>query len=182
MNRILFIFLSSFLMACGNEAENTPTEEETFEPIPFFEFNEVDHYAIKISEAEIWELGEIDSGQANYEFNRVLTYNYPDELKDTAFLDRLKGMGYVKKAIPSEKHPQLDSLFSEKKHAEFYQFMCIPEYRDILVFKDNDKTVGLAKICFSCDESHILGAQANTKMFGMSGDYSKLWHVLYGDE
>lgn len=179
MNKLILIIFSGIIFSCSNQSTSTQTAEENFIPKSFFDFTEVDHYSINISENEIWSLEEIDSGQTNYLFNEILTNLYPENIKDTAFIQDLESFGYTKSKISNAKHVELDSLFSEKKHEEFYQYMCLPEFRDLLIFKDSVRIVGIAKICFSCDESHILGANANTEKFGMSGDYRRLWNLLY---
>ena len=52
-------------------------------------------------------------------------------------------------------------------------------YRDILVFKKENKTVGVAKVCFGCSQSIITGTKLNTQEFGQSGDYGRLKKLLY---
>ena len=51
-------------------------------------------------------------------------------------------------------------------------------YRDIIIFKNKGTTVGVAKICFRCDQSSIIGTIANTDEFGMSGDFDRLDKLL----
>jgi hypothetical protein len=180
LKEIVGLLFSVVFLSCSGESESKKIDsEEAFTPISFFNFTQVDHYSIEISELEIWNMENTDSGQVNYEFYRILSNPYPANLDDTAFIAKLEPLGYEKKKIPPSKHKQLDSLFSEKKHVDSYYFLCMPEYRDILVFRDNNDIVGIAKICFSCDQSHILGAKADTREFGMSGDFAKLGRLLY---
>ena len=55
---------------------------------------------------------------------------------------------------------------------------CIPVFRDILIFKKNNKSIGIAKICFECEKSHIVGTNKNIENFGQCGDFSKLMNIL----
>lgn len=55
---------------------------------------------------------------------------------------------------------------------------CKPVYRDILVFYLNDKVIGVAKICFTCDQFIFRGAQGETDFFGYFGEFPKLIKIL----
>ncbi len=176
MDRSVLIILCLIAFSCTNRT--TTDEINTGSKIPFFDFNSVDHYSIKISEDAIWSMIKTDSGMTNHLLYSVLTGEYPESISDSLFVARLESIGFVKNKISTTKHQQLTNLFSEKKHEELYAYMCMPEYRDILIFKDSMKVCGIAKICFSCEQSHILGAKANPIYFGISGDYNRLYKLL----
>ena len=40
------------------------------------------------------------------------------------------------------------------------------------------KITGFAKICFECNQSHIIGSKSDTKNFGQGQDYEKLGKIL----
>lgn len=78
-----------------------------------------------------------------------------------------------------DKFKQVNETFCQRKHQESYAMTCIAVYRDILVFKKENKIIGTAKLCFSCDQNVITGTQHNTDEFGQSGDYAKLFKLLH---
>lgn len=88
--------------------------------------------------------------------------------------------GYSKSKIDSAKFDEINEIFREKKHEEVYGHACIYVYRDILLFKKKSKVIGIAKLCFDCDASVIIGTKVNTNEFGMNGDYEKLRKILWG--
>ena len=101
------------------------------------------------------------------------------QMKDAVDNGPHKAKEYVLSKNSDEIIKAIDEIFTEKKHAEYYEFACIPIFRDVLIFKNKSKVVGIAKICFTCNNSVIVGTNANTEEFGMSGDYEKLSEILY---
>jgi len=87
-------------------------------------------------------------------------------------------IGYNKKEIPKKKFTEIDKIFTEKTINENSSYTCIPIYRDILVFKNIGKVIGIAKICFSCRQHRIIGTDLNNDNFGQNGDYEKLEALL----
>jgi len=102
----------------------------------------------------------------------------PQSMSDLSSLDKLVDVGYKKKSIEKSKFSDIQSIFSVKPTDEVVGTMCIYVYRDILVFKNKGKIVGVAKICFYCLGHKIIGTNANTNFFGQSGDFSKLSRIL----
>lgn len=89
---------------------------------------------------------------------------------------------YFKKKINSTKFEALNKIFIEKPYEEGSARACIPVFRDILIFKKNDKITGMMKICFNCHQYRILGTKANTDNFGSYGDYLLLWDIIIKDK
>ena len=189
MNRVLLATFGLILFSCSNQEMETEEAEDEIvyanekidlpPGIPFYDFDSVEHYRIEIPKEEIWSMADLDSGETNYFLYQFLTYNIPEEISDTSFLSELEPLGYQKNVIDPSKHDALNEIFSEKQHPNFYEYNCFPEYRDVFVFKDSNGICGIAKVCFSCDQSYLLGATGNTDLFGMSGDYQRLWELLY---
>ncbi|MBK7042123.1 MAG: hypothetical protein IPH46_17155 [Bacteroidetes bacterium] len=103
----------------------------------------------------------------------------PDTMTRLELLADLEKIGYKKNAIGKGNFDKINSIFCERKHKESYATSCIAIYRDILVFKKSNKTIGVAKICFECEQNWIIGTDRNTMEFGMSGDYGKLYDILH---
>lgn len=145
----------------------------------YFHFDEVNHYSIKIDENELFDLEEKKNISKNQQLKLdIILNNKPKKITDTIFIPRLTVLGFKKNKVPSTKHVELNKIFREKHHDEVYALACVHVYRDILIFKKSDSIIGIAKICFDCLNSQILGTSANTIEFGQSGDYGKLYKLL----
>ena len=139
----------------------------------------ITHYKSEIEESKIREVdenkkkSELDSLKYN-----VLLRNLPKSISYSTFINKLEKLGYTKTEVGKEKFEEINKIFVEKKHKEIVGFACDYVYRDILIFKRKSKTIGIAKICFGCDDNQIVGTKANIEEFGMDGDYEKLHGIL----
>jgi hypothetical protein len=143
----------------------------------FFIYDELVHYSINISEKEIMELIEnrIKTDSLKSELLEGIT---PANINDTSFIKKLEQIGYKKNNIAKDKFVSIDSIFVEKTVTESWTTKCVVVYRNILLFKRQNKTIGIAKICFGCGKNRIVGTTANTENFGFDGDYRKLESIL----
>ncbi|MEJ8844469.1 hypothetical protein WG954_18900 [Lacibacter sp. H375] len=178
------IILFSIFSACvtSNEKPNhdaTIKNTETKTAKEFFEYDQIDHYFIDFNDKDLLELIEkkplspLDSLK-----NITIIGEAPQNIKDTFFVDKLKKIGYTKRTLSKVKHSEVDNIFREKQVNEIIATSCVYIYRDILIFKRNNKNVGIAKICFDCMANKIVGTNANTESFGQNGDYEKLKQLL----
>jgi hypothetical protein len=103
-----------------------------------------------------------------------------DKLSDTTLLKELGELGFLKTEVMGNKFVQINEIFCERYHSKIESKTCSPVYRDILIFKKNNRIVGTAKICFVCSRSVIAGTLQNTDAFGQSGDYERLYKLLHG--
>ena len=165
----IILFLTIILLSCNSKGEK------------YFEYDEIEYYKNEIEEDQIGELYDnqkkstIDSLKMG-----VILGEIPNSISSTEFIQHLKSFGYTKSKIDSTKFNKIDEIFTEKSHSELYANACVYIYRDILVFKKKSKIIGIAKMCFGCDASVIVGTKSNTEEFGMSGDYEKLRELLRG--
>jgi hypothetical protein len=165
----IFLLFTIILLSCNSKGEK------------YFEYDEIEYYKSEIEEDQIGVLydnqkkSKIDSLKMG-----VILGVIPKSISNTEFIQNLKSFGYTKSKIDSIKFNEIDEIFTEKRHSELYATGCIYIYRDILIFKKKSKIIGVAKICFGCDASVIVGTKANTEEFGMSGDYEKLREILRG--
>lgn len=145
----------------------------------YFDFDQVDHYSIEIDENELFELEEKKNLTQNQQLKiDIILNDKPEKVSDTAFITKLTKIGFIKNIVSGNKHTELNEIFREKSHDEVYALACVHVYRDILIFKKSDSIIGIAKICFDCLNSQILGTDINTIEFGQSGDYGKLSRLL----
>jgi hypothetical protein len=110
--------------------------------------------------------------------NNTIIGRAPQNIKDTAFVENLAKIGYTKKTLSQLIYPEVDDIFKEKQVDEIITTSCVNIYRDLLIFKSNNKVVGMAKVCFDCMANKIVGTNANTKSFGQNGDYERLKQIL----
>lgn len=138
----------------------------------FFKFDTVLHYSMN---------DNIDDVQRNSEvFNQLYYGKYPDSIDDTLIISKLEKVGYVYKILSLDKKNNINNIFSETKiKRKGYTSMCYPLYRDILVFKKEEKIIGIAKLCFECEKTSIIGTNLNTISFNTPKTLKKLYKILY---
>lgn len=193
MKKIILLLLIITLIGC-NSKNNQKAIQQPPEPEgeiivykkpkitgeKYFNYDEILHYKNDFNEEKIGELydNQKKSEKDSFRFGVILA-DIPKEIKGLDFLKKLESIGYEKTNVDSKKFKQIDEIFTEKKHDEVMESACVYVYRDILIFKRKSKVVGIAKICFGCADSIILGTKSNTEEFGQSGDYWKLEKLLY---
>lgn len=149
---------------------------------PYFEFDAIEHYSIKISVEEEMRLMERDSLSLHeLQLNDVLFQRKPARLVDSSLLLNIEQIGFVKRIINASLFEAINTIFCEREHKESLATSCIPVYRDVLIFKKQGKIICTAKICFECWYHVIAGTSVNTDEFGQSGDYEKLKEILYSN-
>jgi hypothetical protein len=190
MKNIIFL-LTIILISCNPKTQKTTenvekqnTENHFKEPkitgSKYFEYDEIEYYKSEIEEDQIGELYDDQKKSLKDSLKMgIILGEIPKSISDTNFIDYLNSFGYVKSKIEATKFDKIDEIFTEKKHSEVYATGCIYIYRDILIFKKKSKIIGIAKMCFGCDASVIVGTKSNTDEFGMSGDYEKLREILH---
>lgn len=186
---ITYLICAIIIAQCNNP-QTSQTNENIIDSIPnivnkenckpYFEFDEVVHYKIKISEKEIVKLIIKENRNKNEEnlYLIVSSTFSPKSLNDTSVIANLVKIGFKKRIVSKNKFPLIEQIFCERKHKEYFSLSCIANYRDVLIFKKKKKTVGIAKICFECSQHIIVGAKGNTEYFGQSGDIEKLDSLL----
>jgi len=147
---------------------------------PYFDFDEIDHYFLNISQEA---LGDIERRKTKTyleekQINWLRQYE-PDSLPDITISSELAFTGYVKKEVLATDFPKIKDIFCERLHEPGPASGCIPEFRDVLLFKKERRLVGFAKICFTCHKHSITGTHLDTSQFGQSGDYEKLFNILH---
>jgi hypothetical protein len=191
MKNIIFL-LTIILISCNSKTEkkSESVEKQSPENIlkepkitgeKYFEYDEIDYYKSEIEEDKIKELYDNQKKSVKDSLKMgIILGVIPKSISDTNFISHLESFGYKKSKIEEKKFNKIDEVFTEKKHSEVYATACIYIYRDILIFKKKSKIIGIAKMCFGCDASVIVGTKCNTDEFGMSGDYEKLREILRG--
>lgn len=172
-----------------NDIENSKTEQNessiNSEQIKkmtgkvFFDYDEIEYYFCNYEESKI---GDLYDNQSKSELDSlkmgVILGHIPKSITDLNFINSLSKIGYKGKSVEKSKFAEINQIFKEKEVKENIATACIYVYRDILIFKKQNKIVGTAKICFGCMANEIQGTTANTDNFGQDGDYDKLENIL----
>jgi hypothetical protein len=184
MKYFILLFMIIGWLSCSTPPQQPVKTEESPKPVKpfgkkFFDYDQIDHYHKEFENADLSRLLErqkltvLDSLNAGALLDKLA----PD-LSDTPFIKHLIKAGFEKKKVDPSNFSKIDSVFIEKEVEENSTSNCIYIYRDILVFKKRNRTIGVAKICFECNAHQISGTTANTENFGQDGDYDKLQKLL----
>lgn len=146
----------------------------------YFDFDEIIHYHFPIADDDGFKYSDIENKtHTDSLFDNILTQYEPSTVRDTIFLNSLELQPIKKSIIDPKLFKDFQKIFTSRYHSKITEMACLPVFRDVLVFRKNKKTIGIAKICFHCDQNYIIGTSANTVAFGQSGDYKKLYNLLY---
>ena len=84
----------------------------------------------------------------------------------------------TKKEIQTSDFDNIKEVFKEQSCSVNRVSSCTSVFRDILVFYKKNEVIGIAKICFGCNDYHIIGTTSNTSGFGQCGKYEELSKIL----
>jgi len=146
----------------------------------FFEYDEITYYHCNCEESKIE--GELFGNQKSTERDSlkigIITGDIPKDISDLSFIEKLEQIGYTKHTVDKSNFADIDSIFIEKQDGERIATACMYIYRDILIFKKQNRVIGTAKICFACMDNQIRGTTAQTDNFGQDEDYIRLKTIL----
>ena len=173
---LIFLFLS-----CSEKTETTKNNDESLSEVTeprqpgkaFFDFDKVEYYFNDISEQDAENLSVKDKPSKKETILSKLLGE--DNMKYT---DELEKYDFEKTIMSNYKLDSISKIFSENPCKTGYVEACIPVYRDIFIFKKNEKIVGKAKVCFGCRLYSIEGTKLNTENFGQCGDFEKLEKLI----
>lgn len=162
------------IIACNTAYNRSEKKKDQTSSKCFFDFNQIDYYYF-IDTARERNLYNNEPKSADdsllYE---VYSENINSLSMDTSFLEHLERIGYDKISVNSQYYMQFSKIFSmKKKYREVSMNDCLPAYRDIFVFRKDEKISGVAKICFTCDLYNFIGTQKGFG-FGMQGEFEQL--------
>ncbi len=178
MTRLRIIFPIFIFLSCG-QVNESPLIQENLVGQPYFNFDEIIHYHIDITEDEVIALNtKTNKSIQDSLLDNILIQYVNENVKDSSFLNSLEILPFKKTIIDKSLFDKFNEIFTEKKHPDPVYASCIATWRDILIFKKSQTTVGVAKICFDCNRNSIAGTKSNTSEFGQSGDYEKLYGLL----
>lgn len=189
MKKLYSYFLVTTLFSCfscNNSTFENKKEIAIEKCIPYFTFDSIEHYYVEVDSkgvSSIEKKKELSEGE-----REQLNIMYKDTvqlLEDTIMYQNLERINFIKALIPSHKFDTINKIFCSRIFDECGYTNCIPTYRDILIFKNKNQTIGIAKICFHCKQSLIIGASDKTSSICFKDgdnyidDYSRLKEILY---
>lgn len=185
--KLVVCIVALTLLSCEGRTSSAADAGTEVECMPFYTYNKLDHYQIEISQDSISYL--VDHTNTKYrqtplttlqlELAQILLSGGLSKLGDTVSLSRLETLGYTKHPVEKRNFGRIDELLCEGYIPEESKVnMCLPVYRDILVFRDSERIVGLCKLCFECDMSLFVGTNRKTYYFGQTGEFKKLAEIL----
>jgi hypothetical protein len=190
MTKFSLLFIAILFLGC-KKSDTTTKSDITFTKkentkvnlrvLPFFDFNEVIHYHKSITREEWLEIIKKEKNQTVDEKKLIdLLNNYLPEksLNDKILINDIERLYPERRKIDNSKIKTLSNIYSEKFYGDFSLAACEPYYRDILIFKKQNKIVGISKVCFDCYLHSTIGTKRNTEQLGQNGDYAKLQRIL----
>jgi len=144
----------------------------------YFDFDKIEHYRI-IKEIDYFDRENESVRIENKKILSELLFDRkPTKLNGTEFLNDISKVVYTKKEIQTSDFDNIKEVFKEQSCSVNTASSCISVFRDILVFYKKNEVVGIAKICFGCNDNHIIGTTSNTSDFGQCGKYEELNKIL----
>ncbi len=150
-----------------------------------FDFDEVAHYQIEMSDEAVYALLDVEIDTNNIDIykdaqhlNEILCEDYPTICTDTTFIDDLINFNFQKQNIVPEQFESLSKALCGKPQPNQIFNICQPIYRDILVFKKDNRINGIAKICFGCQQKYLLRPNATFLSIQASVGYNTLHRIF----
>ncbi len=172
-------------MRCNNSKKLDVNRENVAEKElrPFFDSDKIDHYYLNFSDDDYYELIRKDNPNAKErELIAIYEFDYPENIPKVDFEKTLLNHSYKKSKLSIKEQKEIESIFSEKDSLMNEGYACSAQYRDIFIFKNKEKTVGIAKICFECGRFQIVGSKIDTKYFGLWSELDKLHNIVRPNE
>jgi len=181
----IFLIVIFCLFSCNFSKKETKANSEEVENFinknidpdpgkPFFQFDAIDYYNLKIDEHTASNLlNTRRTALDSIKYNLILDET-SENISDDHFLNNLDKVGYKKSEIDPSDFQNLTNLFSERSERDRLNFDCFPTFRNILVFKKDDKVIGVAKLDVNCNKYKIIGTTAHIETFGQGKDYEIL--------
>lgn len=185
MKKFLILFLTTLIIvSCKNQKSNSVqknTDTETLSKnqdcIPYFDFDKVEYYHIDISNERFLEIAKSKNDSLLFSIINRRTFS---KITDTILIGKLPELGFSEMKILEKDNHKLNQLFCIEDSGEVTMnaTACDPIYKDILIFLKSNKTIGIAKICFSCSQSLIINQKNQILPFYSDENWKELNSLL----
>lgn len=176
-----YLLLILTIISCNNSTKVIPKEDiaSKKELKKFYDSDKIDHYYLDISENVFFNLMRIENKTEDEKnLAQILASHYPNSISEPNFESNLKKYHFVKHELNGEKKKEVENIFSQKDSLRYEYAGCLPEYRDIFIFKRKDSIIGIAKVCFGCGISQFIGTKVDTEGFGLNTELDKLEKII----
>jgi hypothetical protein len=180
MKNLIFLSICLFLVACQLETKEVEKEKPTkiitkqIESKPTkYAYNEIIHYHFILGSDTLFT----DEVLQDSISNKLLFERRKLTLNDTTGFREAERIGYITSEISNTDFPLINRIFRNFVY-ETSSNLCIKTYRDILVFKKDNRTIGFIKLCFECHDA-ILISKDGLERLNLSGrNYEQLIELL----
>lgn len=140
-----------------------------------FQFDNIDHYKINISDNDLnILLSKENKSDKENDLVLLLSEDFIDDNKNE-LVTHLNELYPYKQKINEPKISELKAIYHNSFN--FSKSKCIPVYRDILIFKQDDSILGISKICFDCNMQYTIKNDGKNIEIDNS-DFEKLEKIL----
>ncbi len=181
MKKYIFIIIGVITFSCNNSEKSKNTNEKVVKKDlrPFFDSDKIDHYSLNFSEDDFTKILMKDNNtKKEEEFFKIYVSTFPDTIPQENFEKILLSHNYKKSNLSIKQQKGIENVFSEKDSLQTTFASCAAEYRDVFIFKKKEKTVGIAKICFKCGRTQIIGSKLDVSGFGLWSEFVKLKSII----
>ncbi|MNQ66208.1 hypothetical protein D3C85_806940 [compost metagenome] len=186
MKKHIFIIAIIIALSCNHSQKADKTQNKKVvkkELRPFFDSDKVDHYYLDFSEDDFTKILMKDNNtKKEEEFFEIYVHHFPDSIPKENFEKILLKHNYKKSGLTIKQQKDIQNVFSEKDSSPDSYASCAAEYRDIFIFKKKGKTVGIAKICFKCSRTQIVGSKLDVNGFGLWSELNRLKSIIRPNE
>lgn len=173
------------ISSCNNlkkeEIANTKIVKK--ELTPFFDSDKIDHYYLNFSEEDFAKLtSKNPTTTKEKKFSNLYMGHYPDSIPKENFEKILLKHNYKKSNLSIKQEKDIQNVFSSKDSLMTEGYACVAEYRDVFIFKNKEKTIGIGKICFKCGRFQIIGSKLDVSGFGLWSELDKLKSIIRPNE
>ena len=136
MRTFTFLFLIFCLISCKDKQLQTA------------EFDEIIQYKLDTLAVDEIDITDILSGEAI------------QNISDTLIIEQFTEFGFVRSEVDKSNHIKLNRTLTSNENT-IDNTKCLPIYRDFLILKKKNRTVGIFKICFECSQLNYIDASTN---------------------
>ena len=149
------------------------------QPAPFSQFDKIEYYHTDINQDGITALfnrkAQLSKDDKDF-WDIFFKYHQPRSVNDEQVIAVIKRLYKVQGTIDEKYYKAIADIFSDHEIND-YMIACEPQFRNILIFKKDNKVTGILKICFGCEKRDFIGSDKNTVYFGAKG-YKKLKNIV----
>lgn len=174
MKIIASLIIASILFGCGEKEKNHF----------FSDFNSIEHYSFpKEYDDSVYSFAMAPCDTTFNEIENIwceIIFNKKKSIEEfEPFLNGLISSGFsLETYSEQEKLDQLNNAFTPAEPKMYDMYECAPVYRDILVFKKDNKIKGVAQICFQCEKSNFIGAAEDIGHFMGTEKFNELERAI----